>query len=163
MKIEILKGDITQLKIKAIVNPANSKLIMGGGLAKIIKEKGGQEIEKEAKNFAPLPVGKAIITSARKLPADFIIHAPTMERGGQRISEKNVELAIKAVLESAEENGFEEIAVPGLGTGVGGVPPEKAAEIMIKTIKNFPTKKIKKIILVAFEEELYQAFKTKLR
>lgn len=141
MRIEVLDSDITGLEVQAIVNPANSKLIMGGGLAGIIKEKGGKEIENEARKKAPVKVGDAVITTAGELPSEYVIHAPTMEKPSQKISIENVRQAIRGVLNCAEKNEIEEIAVPGLGTGVGGITYENAAAVMIEGIKNFESKK----------------------
>ena len=107
------------MKIEAIVNPANSYILMGGGLAGVIRRKGGPEIVEEAKKFVPVEVGKAVITGPGRLPCKFIIHAPTMREPAERIGAENVKKAMDAVLKCAEENGIEEVAVPGLGTGVG--------------------------------------------
>lgn len=159
MKIEVLKGDITKLKVEAIANPANSRMTMGGGLSGIIRKVGGEEIRKEAQKFAPVSVGNAIVTGAGRLPCKFVIHAPTMERPAEKITSENTRLAMKAILECAEQQNIREIAVPGLGTGVGGVPYEEAAKVMVKTIKNSQTKMIQKIILVAYDECLYETFK----
>lgn len=73
VKISVITGDITRLEVDAIVNPANSMLIMGGGVAGAIKRVGGKEIEDEALKYAPVPVGKAIATKAGKLKAKYVI------------------------------------------------------------------------------------------
>ena len=159
MKVEIVKGDITEMKIEAIVNPSNSYLTMGGGLAGLISRKGGPSIREEARKYAPVEVGKAVVTSAGNLPCKFVIHAPTMREPAQRIGVENVRKAIGAVLECAEENNISEIAMPGLGTGVGGVDPEEAARVMLEEIKKFNGKSIKRIILVAYNDYLYNAFR----
>ncbi len=158
MDIEVFKGDITGLDIEAIVNPANSRLIMGGGLAGVIKNKGGKEIEDEARKKAPVEVGKATVTSAGDLPAKYVIHAPTMENPAEDISPENVRLATCAVLNCAEENKIREVAVPGLGTGVGGVSSEEAAKVMVEEIQNFDPESLEKVVLVGYDEELYEAF-----
>lgn len=159
MKIEVVRGDITKMEVEAIVNPANSHITMGGGLAGVIRRKGGEEIREEAQKFTPVEVGRAVLTKAGKLPCRFVIHAPTMERPAQKTTKEKVRLATKGILECAEKNGINEVAVPGLGTGVGGVPPKDAAKVMVEKIKNFPAKNVKKIILVGYSEELYHAFK----
>lgn len=159
MIIEVLRGDITKMGVEAIVNPANSYITMGGGLAGAIRRAGGEEIRKEAQKFTPVEVGRAVLTKAGKLPCKFVIHAPTMKRPAQKTTKENVRLATKGILECAERNGIEEIAIPGLGTGVGRVPYKDAAKVMTEEIKSFPAKSVKKIILVAFDEELYQAFR----
>ncbi|MHA1505808.1 MAG: macro domain-containing protein [Candidatus Asgardarchaeia archaeon] len=160
--IEVWRGDITEFSgIDAIVNPANSLMYMGGGVAGAIKRVGGDEIEKEALEKAPVPVGKAIMTGSGKMKGiKAVIHAPTMEKPAMRTSISKVEMATTAALECAEENGLESLAFPGMGTGVGGVSYDDAAETMVNAIKNFVTKgtNLKRIILVGFTEELTNAF-----
>jgi len=160
VEVEALLSDITKLNVDAIVNPANSLMIMGGGVAGAIKRAGGVEIEEEARRYAPVPVGKAIATSAGRLPARYVIHAPTMERPAMRIGVDNVRLATRAALEKADELGVKTIAFPGMGTGVGGVPPEEAARAMVEEIRKRIEEGtgIKKVVLVAIDERLYRAF-----
>ena len=96
MTLVVQKGDITELKVDAIVNPANSSGYMGGGVAGVIKRIGGFEIEKEAVSKAPIPVGDAVVTTAGKLPCKYVIHAPTMKQPAMRIGVENVRLATRA-------------------------------------------------------------------
>ena len=159
VKIEVIRGDITRLNAEAIVDPANSYMTMGGGLSGIIRRLGGEEIKREAQQHVPVPVGKAIVTKAGKLPSKFVIHAPTMERPAEKITPENTRLAMKAVLECAEKKRIKEIAVPGLGTGVGGVSYQDAPRAMVEAIRNHKSRVIEKIILVGFDESLYEAFK----
>lgn len=156
--IEIIKSDITNFGIEGIVNPANSSITMGGGLAGVIWRKGGDEIRKEAQKHTPVAVGEAVITGAGELPAKFVIHAPTMEKPAMKIPVENVRLAMRAVLECAEENNISEVAIPGLGTGVGGVSYSEAAQVIVDEVKKFKAKNLKKVILVAFNDELYKTF-----
>lgn len=160
VKVRVVRGDITKLEVDAIVNPANSMLIMGGGVAGAIKRAGGKEIEDEAVKHAPLPVGKAVATTAGKLKAKYVIHAPTMERPAMRIGAENARKAMKAALECAKGIGIKSIAFPGLGTGVGGVSPKDAAKVMIEELKNHIDKgtSLKEVILVGFGEELAKEF-----
>ena len=155
----ILKGDITKIEAEAVVNPANSLMIMGGGVAGALKRVGGDEIEREAVKRAPVPVGKAIITSAGRLKAKFVIHAPTMERPAMRTTEQKVRAAVRAALEVADKHNINEIAFPGMGTGVGGLDPQVAARAIVSEIvSNWAGKSGKRIILVAYDEELYKHF-----
>ncbi len=156
MEIEVLLGDITKLKVDAIVNPANSFITMGGGLAGIIRKVGGEAIKQEAQKQVPVAVGKAIITKAGNLPCNFVIHAPTMEKPAMKIPSKNVELAMSAILKCADENDLNEIAIPGLGTGVGAVPYEEAAKIMINSAKKFKAENLKKIIFIDKNKSFYE-------
>jgi len=161
MELEVFRGDITQMKVEAIVSPEDSNLSMGGGLARKILRVGGIEIFKEAQKHVPLRVGEAVLTKTGKLPCRYIIHAPTMERP-QKVSVKNTKLAMKAVLECAEKNGLTEVAVPGLGTGTGKVPFGEAAKTMIGVARSFKSKSLKKIIFVAYEDDFYLELKKNL-
>ena len=154
MKVTIIKGDITNLAVDAIVNAANSYGYMGGGVAGAIKKIGGEEIEMEAVSNAPIPIGSAVLTTAGKLRCKHVIHAPTMEQPASLIDAGNVKEATRAALECADEAGFKRIAIPGMGTGVGGVPRDKAAIAMIEIIVNFNEKSLEEVILVDRNEEM---------
>ena len=157
MSIIVVKGDLTQTKCDAIVNPANSFGFMGGGVAGVIKRVGGIEIEKEAVSKAPIAVGKAVATTAGILPCKFVIHAPTMKQPAMRIGIENVKLAIHAALKLGAELNLKSIAIPGMGTGVGGVPIDDAAEVMVSIAKEFENK-FEKIILIGKNEDLVESF-----
>lgn len=157
MSIIVKKGDLTKTDCDAIVNPANSFGYMGGGVAGAIKRVGGIEIEKEAVNKAPIPVGRAVFTTAGTLPCKYVIHAPTMKQPAMRIDVENVRLATQAALELAEDLKLQFIAIPGMGTGVGGVSPEEAAEVMINVAKKFENK-FKKIIFIDRNDEMVDSF-----
>jgi len=143
-------GDITMLEVDAIINPANSYMLMGGGLAGVLKRKGGRIIEEEARRFAPVPIGEAVVTTAGSLPAKYIIHAPTMIEPAGSTSREYVYKAMYASLVKAEENNFKTIAVPGLGTGVGGLNPHVACESMIKALIDYYGKHGLKIYELVF-------------
>jgi len=165
VKILVEKGDITKQEVDAIVNAANSMLIMGGGVAGAILRTGGIEIQEEALKLAPVPVGKAVATKAGRLKAKYVIHAPTMERPAMRIPKENVQAATKGALECAEQLKIGSVAFPGMGTGVGGLRLEEAAEVMVQEIKSCIDKgtTLKQITLVGFTEDLTLAFQNALR
>lgn len=167
VEISTEKGDITEEKrADAIVNPANSLGMMGGGVAFAIKKKGGTEIENQAMKKAPISIGFAVATTAGKLPADYVIHTPTMERPAESINLENVKKATIAALKCASKLNINSIAFPGMGTGVGGVSKKDAAKIMINSIREFFSKEtktsLKKVILIGYDDELYQEFKRAL-
>lgn len=164
VKIEVKRGSLLELEVDAIVNPANSMLTMGGGVAGAIKRVGGEEIEKEAVKNAPLPIGKAILTSACRLKAKNVIHAPTMEKTGPTTAE-NVYKATYAALELAHSMNFRSIAIPGMGTGVGGLSPNEAAKAMFKALEDHLNKglKVERIIFIDLSEEVVDAFKKTLK
>ena len=158
--VRVIKGDITKVHADALVNPANSLLIMGGGVAGALKRAGGEEIEREALRHAPLPVGRAIATTAGRLPARYIIHTPTMERPAMRTTVDKIRQATIAALKLAEELGLKSLAFPGMGTGVGGVNPQDAAKAMVQAIKEHMEmgSNISYVLLVAYTQELFEAF-----
>jgi O-acetyl-ADP-ribose deacetylase (regulator of RNase III) len=164
VRIVVTKGDITSLGCDAIVNPANSLGLMGGGVALAIKAAGGEVIEKQAIAKAPIPVGTAISTSPGKLHTGFVIHAPTMEQPAQIIPPENVVKATYAALDLGTRLGAKSIAIPGMGTGVGGVKKADAAELMVRTVGRFikerlgPHYALEKVILVAYDDELFEEF-----
>jgi O-acetyl-ADP-ribose deacetylase (regulator of RNase III) len=130
-------GDITEFMGDAIVNPANTLMIMGGGVAGAIKKRGGLIIEEEAKKHAPIPIGQAIATTAGKLRVKYVIHAPTVQYPASPSTREYVYQATKAALLKARELGVETIAFPLMGAGVGGLSPEESIEEMLKAIMEF--------------------------
>ncbi|MDI6888877.1 MAG: macro domain-containing protein [Methanocellales archaeon] len=157
MTIIVKKGDITKMECDAIVNPANSYGHMGGGVAGAIRREGEVGIEKEAMDKAPIPVGKAIGTKAGKLRCRYVIHSPTMERPVMKIGVENVKKAMRAALSLAKELGIKSIAIPGMGTGVGGVARDEAARVMFKVARQF--EKDFEILFVDHNEKMVEALK----
>jgi len=164
VEVEVKKGDIVKEEVDALVNPANSYMIMGGGVAGAIKKAGGEVIEEEARKHAPVPIGKAIATTAGKLKARFVIHAPTMERPG-RTTLENVYLATQAALKCADEVKAGSLAVPGMGTGVGGLSPSQSALAVVKAIKEHIDigTSIKRIVLIGLSEDVVKAYEDAIR
>ena len=151
---------IVELEVDAIVNPANSYMIMGGGLAGVLKSKGGKVVEDEARRYAPVPIGKAVATTAGSLSAKYIIHSPTMTKPAGYTSPEYVYKATRAALKCASEKGVTSIAIPGMGTGVGGLNPCTAVREMLKAIIEYLKNpgSIKKIIVVDIKEEVPRCF-----
>jgi len=135
MQIHLAKSDISDMAVDAIVNPANSLGIMGGGVAAVLSRKGGPLIQREAMSLAPIAIGAAVVTNAGTLWAKNVIHAPTMEEPGLKVSVENVRRATRAALLAASQRGFDVIAVPGLGTGLGGTDPADAARAMVNELR----------------------------
>lgn len=148
LEVVIQQGSLLAADAEAIVNAANSQGWMGGGVAGAIKRAAGRAVEEEAVAAAPIPVGSAVVTSGGKTRFRGIVHAPTMEQPAMRIPVANVEAAMRAALEGAEAKGFASLAVPGLGTGVGGVAKPAAAAAMCRVLRTFPAKRLKRVILV---------------
>nr|MCK4929721.1 macro domain-containing protein [Nanoarchaeota archaeon] len=156
--IEVKKASITTIEVNVIINPANSFGYMGGGVAGVIKKVGGQVIEDEAIEQAPIQIGQAVITCSGDLVCEKVIHAPTMHNPGERTDSHKILCAVKAALELADECGFKSLAMPGMGTGVGGLDKLEAAETIVKAIKDTEFKNLKKIVLIDIDDEMVSAF-----
>ncbi len=163
--VVVERGDITRIEADAIVNPANSRLVMGGGVAGAIRRAGGSEIETQAIRSAPVRVGDAVATTAGRLRAKHVIHAPTMSRPATNTNVSNIEKATMAALRKASGLGLTSIAIPGMGTGVGGVPFQDAAQTMIEAVRRHVHEgtTLKRILLVSIDEKLAEAFESILR
>jgi len=162
-KIKLFQGDITTLKVDAIVNAANNHLWMGGGVAGAIKRKGGAEIEAEAVRQGPVPVGESVVTGAGALAARYVIHAAVMGQDLQTDGAK-VRCATQTALQRARELGIETVAFPALGTGVGGFPLLEAARIMIEETRRHLAGEtcVREITVALFGREAYEAFEREL-
>jgi O-acetyl-ADP-ribose deacetylase (regulator of RNase III) len=163
MHVHVAKADITLVPVDAIVNPANSLGIMGGGVSGALKRRGGDKIQQEAMACAPIAVGAAVVTTAGRLYSKAIIHAPTMEEPGMKIGVENVRRATRAALIAAAHHGFETIAMPGLGTGIGGVDKGEAARAMVDELRAHRQPKPITIYLVDTEDDMIVAFDEALK
>jgi len=163
IKIEVNRGDITQLELDALVNAANNRLWMGGGVAGALKRAGGKEIEAEAVKKGPIPIGEAAVTGAGKLKARYIIHAAVMGQDLKTDAEK-IRQATRNSLVRGDELGMKSIAFPALGTGVGGLRLDDCARVMIGEVCQYSAKKtgLGRVVFVLYDESAYQAFKQEL-
>lgn len=133
-RVEILVGDITAVAADALVNAANTDLILGAGVAGAIRRSGGPTIQQECDRIGPIPLGQAAVTGAGRLPAQYVIHAAAMHLGGT-VSAAGLRDATRNSLLRASETGCRSVAFPAIGTGVGGFPLEEAARIMVEEIR----------------------------
>jgi O-acetyl-ADP-ribose deacetylase len=133
-RIILLEGDITEQSVDAIVNAANSSLIMGSGVAGAILGRGGESIQVECEAHEPVEVGQAALTGAGRLPARFVIHAAGIELG--RTAEvEDVRSSVRASLELAAGLGLRTIAFPAVGAGIGGLALQRSAEVSIEVAR----------------------------
>ncbi len=134
--IDLIEGDITELTVDGIVNPANAQLILGGGVAGAIKNKGGVSIQQECDIIGPISVGQAVITTAGNLKAKHVIHAvgPMAGEGNEDNKLKN---ATYNSLRLAEEHKLQSLAFPAISTGIFGYPVDQCAKIMIQTTVDY--------------------------
>src|ERR1051325_9655713 len=159
LRITVIHGSLLDADVEAIVNAANSLGFMGGGVAGVIKRAAGQVVEDEARGQGSMPVGRATLTSGGATRFKAIIHAPTMSAPGMRIPASHVGLATRAALSLADERGFVSVAIPGMGTGVGGVAPADAAREMISAIRSFSADRLQAVVLIDVEGSMVQAWR----
>lgn len=158
INIKARLGDILTLFVDAIVNPADPRGIMTEGLAGAIKSEGGDEIEHEAVAKAPIALGAAIATTAGTLQNLRIIHVAVAAEPGGASSPDAVKLAVSTALKLAEELDLESIAIPGLGTGAGGVSPDDSASAIFAAIRAHKPKSLSDVTLVSRDEGVVAAF-----
>ena len=165
-KISFIKGDITKLAVDAIVNAANTSLLGGGGVDGAIHRAAGRELLEECRTLNGCKTGEAKITRGYKLPAKFIIHtAGPVWHGGNDDEERLLHNAYYNSLQLAVQSDIKTIAFPNISTGVYHFPKQLAAEIAVKTVKEFITKNpgiLNEVIFVCFDDENYEIYHTLL-
>jgi O-acetyl-ADP-ribose deacetylase (regulator of RNase III) len=157
-KVEVIRGDITQMGVDAIVNAANEALLPGGGVSGAIHRAAGPELAEACKAVAPCPTGEARITPGFRLPAKWVIHTVgPIWHGGTQNEPHLLESAYRSSLALAKQYRLRTVAFPSISTGIYGYPLEKAAPIALKVLldeaPNFDA-----LYLVAFDEKTYEAY-----
>jgi len=140
-KVSVRVGDLTEADTDAIVNAANNQLLLGGGVAGAIRNKGGPAIQQECDRVGPIALGEAAITGAGRLKARFVIHAASMSLGA-RTTEPHLRASTRNSLLRANEQRLKSIAFPAIGTGIAGFPLARCAEVMLDEVRahlNGPT------------------------
>lgn len=133
--IELQQGDITKLEVDAIANAANARLAGGGGVDGAIHRAGGPAIMAECREIGFCPTGTAVVTTAGRLNARYVIHAVgPVYRNGTQGEPEMLEDAYRACLQLADSHVVTSIAFPSISTGVYGYPIEKAAPIALETV-----------------------------
>jgi len=162
--LELVESDITEMETDAIVNAANARLILGGGVAGAIKRKGGPEIQKECNKIGGTFVGGAVITTGGNLKAKHVIHAvgPRMGEGNEDQKLKNATLSS---LKLADQNRLKSIAFPAISTGIFGFPIQRCARIMLKTTIDYLKGQtgLEKVVFCLFDRDSYEVFVNQLK
>ena len=167
--IQAIKGDITKVKVDAIVNAANSGLLGGGGVDGAIHRAGGPAILEECKKIVArqggCPTGEAVLTTAGDLPAKYVIHTvgPVWQGGKDGEAELLASCYTKS-LQLAVANGCRSIAFPNISTGVYGYPKAAAAQVAVHSIQQFlqTSNSFQTIFLVCFDEENFNLIQNEL-
>jgi O-acetyl-ADP-ribose deacetylase (regulator of RNase III) len=162
-RITLIRGDITEQDIDAVVNAANSTLMGGGGVDEAIHRRGGPLILEECKRIREerypdgLPTGKAVATTAGDLPAKWVIHtvgpvyAKSEDRSGLLASCHTESLKV------ADELGARTVAFPAISTGVYGYPLDEAAPVAIGAVREADTR-VEEVRFVLFDDRSHDAF-----
>lgn len=163
--VKVIKGDITKIKVDAIVNAANSSLLGGGGVDGAIHKAGGKKILEECmlirNKKGGCKTGEAVITTAGRLDAKYVIHTvgPVWNGGCN-----NEQLLLKSCyvnsLNLAVDNGVRSIAFPNISTGIYKFPKQMAAEIAIKSIQDFvgTNEILNEVIFICYDDENYKIY-----
>ena len=157
--LELVEGDITEMKTDAIVNAANSALKLGGGVAGAIARKGGPKIQEECDRIGGTFVGGAVITTGGNMKAANVIHAvgPRMGEGNEDEKLRNATLNSLRV---ADEHHLKSIAFPAISTGIFGFPMDRCAEIMLSTTMDYLSgdTALERVVFCLYGGEAYQVF-----
>jgi len=162
--LELVEGDITEMETDAIVNAANARLILGGGVAGAIRRKGGPTIQAECNKIGGTFVGAAVITGSGNLKAKHVIHAvgPRMGEGQEDAKLKDATLNS---LKVADQNNLKSIAFCAISTGIFGFPIERCAEIMLRTTIEYLKGEtgLERIVFCLFGRQAYKVFENQLK
>jgi len=158
-RIVLCEGDISEQEVDAIVNAANTRLVLGAGVAGAIQRRGGPQIQRECDAIGPIELGDAVVTGAGDLAARYVIHAAGMPPGGSA-TDSSIHAAIRRSLELARERGCETIAIPALGAGIGGFPVQRCAEILLDECRRHIAGEttLREIRIVLYGEPTYRIF-----
>ena len=166
-EFKAVKGDITSDHgVEAIANAANTSLLGGGGVDGAIHRAAGPDLLKECRTLHGCETGKAKITGAYRLPCKDVIHTPgPVWHGGKSGERELLAGCYRSCLELALENGVRSIAFPSISTGVYHFPLEEAAEIAVKTAKDFAAahpEALDTVMWVLFDDRTLAAYERAL-
>lgn len=161
--LELVEGDITEMQTDAIVNAANARLILGGGVAGAIRAKGGPKIQEECNKIGGTFVGGAVKTTGGDLKAEYVIHA-VGPRAGEGDEDEKLKNATLNSLKLADEESVKSIAFPAISTGIFGFPVPRCAEIMLQTTIEYlkGQTKLEKVVFCLYGRESYEIFANQL-
>ncbi len=169
-RIRLIRGDLTEQEVDAIVNAANSSLMGGGGVDGAIHRRGGPAILAACREIVArqggCKTGDAVLTIAGDLPARFVIHAVGPRwRGGTAGEPRLLESAYRSSLRIALEHNLRTVAFPSISTGIYGFPVEQAAPIALQTIRRFMEEHpgaLDEVRMVLFSERDLEAYRSAL-
>jgi O-acetyl-ADP-ribose deacetylase (regulator of RNase III) len=161
-KLEVVAGDITRLRVDAIVNAANEQLARGGGVCGAIHRAAGPELELACRAQGRCPTGEARITPGFDLPAAWVIHAVgPVWQGGSHDEDTLLAGAYRGSLKLADAHGLASIAFPAISTGIFGFPLERAARIAVETVRAHVQgpSTLQRVLFVCFDAAVEQVYR----
>lgn len=162
MQITVVRGDITQQRVDAVVTAANEPLRGGGGVDGAVHRAAGPELLAACRPLAPCPAGSAVVTPAFDLaPVRWVIHAVGPIWSGSPVDEQRLRSAYVASLARADEVGARSVAFPSISTGVYGYPVDEAARVSVQALRDAETA-VQEVLLVAFGERSARAWERAL-
>ena len=162
MQIHVAKADLALMPVDAIVNPANSLGIMGGGVGGAIRRRGGDKIQHEAMASAPIAVGAAVVTTAGRLHAKHVIHAVgPVWRGGGEGEAALLASAYRSALRLARDHGLRSVAFPAISTGIYDYPLDQATGVAVSTVREAASvsASLDRVIFACFSPDVVRAYR----
>ena len=160
-KITVVTGDIIHQKVDAIVNPANSSLLGGGGVDGAIHQAAGPELYEECRKLRGCTTGEAKLTRGHRLPAKWIIHTVgPIWKDGTRGEEEKLAKCYRSCFELVEKHALRTVAFPAISTGAYGFPHDKAAKIAVTEAVRFLKSncQLEKIIFVCWDKRTFESY-----
>ncbi len=162
--IVTVQGDITEQRVDAIVNAANTSLLGGGGVDGAIHRVGGPQILEECRKIGGCPTGQAVITSGGRLPARYVIHTVgPVWQGGHRGEPELLASCYRNSLALAVAHGIKTLAFPSISTGAYHYPLEQAAQVAINAVRGHTLAEVRFVLFEARVLEAYQDALAKVR
>ena len=161
-EIQVLKGDITKLKVDAIVNAANTSLLGGGGGDGAIHRAAGKELVEECRTLNGCKTGQSKITKGYNLPAKYVIHTVgPVWHGGNKKERELLKSCYETALNLAKENGIKTLAFPSISCGIYHFPLEEACKIATDAVSEFITKCdcFEKVIFIDINDAIIEIYK----
>ena len=164
MDIELLRADITSIKVDAIVNPTNPQLQHVGGIGRVLVREGGEVIQRESSEIGSVPVGEAVVTTGGNLLCKFVIHA-VAPRMGEGDEDRKLRSSTMSALQRGEDLAIASIAFPAMASGIFGLPFDRCVRVMLGATIDFrpQARSLRRAVYCLFGPEPYAVFARVLR
>ncbi len=163
--LRAVQGDITGMRVDAVVNAANERLAHGGGVAAALARAGGEQVQRESdewvRTHGPVRPGQAVVTTAGRMPAGMIVHVVGPRYRTGQDNEGLLAQAVRAALDAAADAGATSIALPAISAGIFGYPLEEATRLIARTCASWladGSSALRDIALVGFDQRTTDQF-----